>query len=989
MTIASPIRSLGAAVSAAIADVRRRAGDALAPVVVVTPMRANAQLVQRCLAAHGAYIRVHFEPAAELVAAIGREAVLGTARRTEPAGWLEAILHHALPELAAAGALGRHGATVSRPAWIPALAQAVVALEGAEVEPATLRAIRGEGLTDRAELLASLMERVAAERDREGLVGPGALARAARDAVADGRLPSPWGGAGFVVLGDGALPHGVHGALRAVFTARPTTRLALPPFEPLAPAPSGLRSACRAAPVVAVAPRADGSLGHLQSDLFGVGGTATDGEDDDGVCFAATPDEVRETTEAVRVIQAAIDARTPLDRLAIAVPDNATADLLGEALERAMIPATMLVGPPLSRSAEARFLSLLLAIAGGEELAVHWYEVVRHPGVRGGLQRHDVDVFGAGRWRRLLASCGASRGTARIVAAVRAPARRDDHEEDPERGADDERAAASLAAAIEALAATLAALPVKAPLGAHARAWRGLLRDLPRSLLRGQLERLLDGLGAGDVGPELRQSEARAILAGALESSQVLRGALQERAVRVAPPMALLGGDFDLVCVLGLNEGRFPRQAREDALLTDALTEAIAAIQGERRLPPAEHLRDADRRRFAAAVGATGGRLWLSLPQSDLMSARPAVPSSLALEALTALTGERATFGALRHRAVRVGGRDRFAPDAPAAAVSLIEHLIARLAAEEAGLAGLSGHRWAGRLLTLYRSIDRLYTPRDGEAPAIDGWSGHVPPALLPHPARGDGGPMEPRILAQAVATPAAYFFTHGLGAWRAKWFKPASDPAGRWNVARWAREALVAALDAEAEGPDAAIDAALDDLAAGAATHGDAEDAGRVGIARVLARARCDALRAHWDPLAPGPRDTLVGAPLADDVPWRLSGTTGYVGGGTLVDYDAETQPTKRRPAKFVRLELEALALARAGVAVDTPELRGVDGTKDRPKGWSVAAAEETARAAWRRVDAGVWPAEDSTFALHRERALGEVERQALVSASRDGGEV
>jgi hypothetical protein len=372
------------------------------------------------------------------------------------------------------------------------------------------------------------------------------------------------------------------------------------------------------------------------------------------------------------------------------------------------------------------------------------------------------------------------------------------------------------------------------------------------------------------------------------------------------------------------------------------------------------------------------------------MSARPAVPSSLALEALTALTGERATFGALRRRAVRVGGRDLFAPEAPEGAVSLVEHLIARLGADDAGLAELSRHPWARRLLTLYRSIDRLYRPRDGEAPRIDGWSGHVPPALLPHPARGDEAaePIDARVLAQTIATPAAYFFTHGLGAWRAKWFKPESDPAGRWNVARWACEALVAALDAGAADVGAAVDGELDALVAAAAAHADREDIERAQIARVLARARCERLLDAWDPPTPGPRAPLARAPLGDDLPWRLTGTTGYVGGGALVDYDAEAQPSKQRPAKFVRLELEALALARAGVAVDTPELRGIDGTKHRPKGWSVEASEEAARAAWRRVDAGVWPAEDSTFALHRERALGEAERQALASASRDGGE-
>jgi|GEM_PF-1906168 len=951
---------LAEALDQAIATVREELGDRLAPVVVVTPMRANAQLVERTLAARSPYIRVYFTPMNELVAEVGHGDHDEDPRRPEPAGWLEATLRDALPGLAADGRLGRHGATVSRPAWAPALAGAVTTLEGAGVDGATLRGLSGDGVADRAELLAALLDHVAAARTAEALLGPADVARRALTAATEARLPYRLADAGFVVVGDGALPYLAFEALRALLGRAPVVRLAIPPFEHVSPAPNGLRLAAADAPTVTVATPAAGALGHLQESLFRPASDAA--PTDDGVIFAATPDEARETLEAVRVVQRAIDAGTPLDRIAIAAPDGATAELLGQALAKAQIPATTLVGPPLARSPEARFLALHLAIATGEELTTHWYEVLRHPGVRRSLQRDDVEVVGPGRWRRILASCGARRGTARVAAAVRRWAEARAETED-DRGPDDVAAAISLAAALDAYGARLDALPRRAPLGRHARAWRGLLSALPRGLGRSQLERVLEGLGAGDVGPDLSRDQAAEILAASLESSQVLRGSLRDRAIRVAPPMALLGAELDHVCVIGMNEGRFPRQGREDPLLTDDLGQAIAVALGAARLPASSHLRDAERRRFAAAVGAAHARLWLSVPRSDLMNARPAVPSALALEAATALDGERATFAALRRRTTRAGGRDRFAPDATADAISLTEHLIASLSHED-GLAALADHPWASRLLSLYRSIDRLHRPSG--TPTLDAWSGHVPPETLAHPIDGRE-PVSADVLAVAVARSATYFLTHVLGAWRPRWFTADGDPAGKWTVSRWARRALVDALDSGA-GSDR-VAANLDALAAEAREHGDGEDADRVTLARALAGATCDDLVGTWSPLAPGARRPLDGLPLADDLPWRLRGVSGYRdAGGELVDYDEESQPP-RYPEKYTRIELEGLALSHAGEPVSVPELRGVDGTRKRARGWSADAVADRARVTWAQTVAGVWPVAGSKLALHRER--------------------
>ena len=130
------------------------------------------------------------------------------------------------------------------------------------------------------------------------------------------------------------------------------------------------------------------------------------------------------------------------------------------------------------------------------------------------------------------------------------------------RGADptgDRRSAASLRAAVGALAADLEALSGAGRPGEHALRWTAFLRRWWRpSPDRAQLIGTLEGWGGPELGPELEASTALAELRDALDGAAALSGTLTDRAIRVATPMALLGGAFDVVVATGLTEGRLP-----------------------------------------------------------------------------------------------------------------------------------------------------------------------------------------------------------------------------------------------------------------------------------------------------------------------------------------------------------------------------------------------------------------------------------------------
>lgn len=160
------------------------------------------------------------------------------------------------------------------------------------------------------------------------------------------------------------------------------------------------------------------------------------------------------------------------------------------------------------------------------------------------------------------------------------------------------------------------------------------------------------------------------------------RGALTERSLRVLAPMHLLGGEFDVVCVLGLSARRFPGKGSEDALLGEEVMAALSAHVGVRLPDTASHAA-LERRRFAAVVGAARRRLRLSVPAIDFATERPTLASPFVLDVASALQGRRVGYEALKPLLVRRGSRARAFADDAATCLDRAEHTVVRAAAGE------------------------------------------------------------------------------------------------------------------------------------------------------------------------------------------------------------------------------------------------------------------------------------------------------------------
>ncbi len=220
--------------------------------------------------------------------------------------------------------------------------------------------------------------------------------------------------AGAVLLGDRLLAPKIHHVLRAWLGRHPHVEVRAGPWHALPPAPAGMRAACTGE-ALDVPTRAS-TAGALARGLFA---SPTAGVPmDDTVVLARTPDDVREVAEAVRTALDAVRDGVPLDRIAIVVPDAEQIGVLRAHLERAGVPATWLVGPPIATTPAARFLVHALEVAHGDDTVPAWYGLLRQPELQlRSAVAADV-TEGRGRWRKVLAGCGAVRDTRVIVSAI-------------------------------------------------------------------------------------------------------------------------------------------------------------------------------------------------------------------------------------------------------------------------------------------------------------------------------------------------------------------------------------------------------------------------------------------------------------------------------------------------------------------------------------------------------------------------------------------
>lgn len=951
MTLSSsdPLPDVGAALAAAVTGLRRELGDASAPLVVLTPSRVNGLLARREFALQTPFIRVAFQTPEALQTELAAPRLRRQGLRPEPPLWLRATLGRLLRS----ADLGPYGETLREAGWLSALVHAIGGLEAAGV---TADALRRAGtrsaphLRPRAELLAALLDALAEARTREGLWSPADVAAAALQAIASGEAGAT-SYAGAVVLGDSRLSASSFRTLEAYLRGRPVVRVEQPPLSALEPASRGLTRAAPHARVVRVA------------------------EPEPTVVLARTPDPVREVTEAVREVQDAILAGTPLDRIAVVLPDVTEAVSLREALERAGIVATWQVGPPLSDTPAARFLLHALDVAAGDDSVPSWYELLRTPGLALRRNLGPGATRGRGRWRRLLARCGAQRGTDAILAALDAyEGELAEQTPDDDHRAADAESFASLRTCMRALA-DAAGWRDEAPMGVWAGRFAGLLRAwLPASPDQHKLTQLLGEWARGGGGPRLHLAEARDALRDTLESTDYLRGSLKDASIRVLSPMQTLGGHFEHVCVLGMTQGRFPADPSPDPIVDDALVEALDAVVDAGLLRSSERVA-IERRRFAAVRASARGRLWLSCPRLDLAGGRPLLPGALLLELASEDAGHRVTFRELEEKMVAQGRRSRPFSDDPARALGATEHLIARLhAQQDDALAALADHPWARRLMTMHRAFDRL---RAGEEdPALRRFATVVDPARVPCPGL-DGAPLDASQLALLASNPAEFFFRYVLGAWPPVRLQESWAPDPRRYVLSVLHAAAQEALESEG-----ALDAAAEARLREAARRAGVDEDALQPLLELTAHA-AGALAGQGP--ANGRRLSLEAASIDGTLPWRISGL-GPRMVGTQAEWLLPTRGSEREVQQKLATMLEAAALMTAGREVAEARLVWADGTVKAPKSVTAEMSDaltKLARATQEVADGLYRGAPPKALALEQEGPTG-----LLGAAGADGSD-
>ncbi len=942
---------LGLAIATAVARLRQDLSDATAPIVVVVPAGPNGVLTRRALADHGSFIRVWFDSPENLLrqqlpASFWRD------HRPEPPGWRGPVLRRLVATLAETDSLGPHGRLLTGPGWQQPTDTALQRLESHGIDSAALQAAAAmttvpRHVRHRLTLLATLLGALEQARADAGYASPadeGLAARSSLNVVGVG-ADAAVGAAlcrGAVVVGDRELPRTVYEFMGAWLASRPAIHVR-PPAQALVPhAPLGMAGlmAARHAPVIDVdtrsLPRALRRVQGHRDDGAGDGGRALAANSlDDSVELARTPDDVREATEAVREVRRAVARGVPLDRIAIALPDGRQRPALEEALARAVLPTTWLVGMAAAELPPARLLALAVEVALDDASTETFYALLTHPTLALRAALGPAALVGRGRWRRMLVPHRNARGLTRLLAALTAeagspsttPVAATDSDEARVARAQQElreqEARTALLSTTTALQAALKTLAASGTIGDHARRWTAFLNRFVRPTEdRARLLAMLAPLTLHDAGPALDVVEGRLELTLLLER-EVSRGALTERSLRVLAPMHLLGGEFDVVCVLGLSERRFPSKGSEDALLGDDVMAALSASLGV-PLPDTTSHQALERRRFAAVVGAARRRLWLSVPALDFATERPTLASPFVLDVASSLLGKRVGYEALQTipgLLCRRGSRARAFADVADNSLDRAEHTVVRAAAgDDDAIVALASHAHARGLLQLHRSMARA--ARGG---ALDAWTGLVSTAVVTLSGL-DGTPVPVRTLVDLMTVPGDVAVRQLLRAFSLRRLSPQFgllEPRHLTGLTEMAARHLVTPrADVEVD-VDAVTKALVNavwpelqaDLARGAYSDGALERA-RPQVA-LLAQQLAERLHDWWMTAPPAPTPLRVDPGL----PWVLAAPVGRLlddgtGQFTLIDLQ-RTIKVRNAAGEALDTAIGAVAAETAGVAV------------------------------------------------------------------------
>lgn len=602
--------------------VAAKGGDALAPVTVVVPSTYAGLALRRALAVtapDAGLVNVRFVPLARLAELLGAPALAAQGRRPLVPAVRAAAVRRVLAGPGPLAPVSHHAATER------AVERAVAALTDAAdrtaVERLAARSPRAADVVARADAFRAATNGYYDEHDLAAAAADAVRAAAPRGALSDLgelviHLPRDLSEAetvlvetlvgerrARVVLGGTGDPEADTEsqtlAARLGSAARPQLPLAVPPL-----------------------PRA----------------------------IVSAPEPADEVAEVIRMVAARLDTGTPLHHIAVlyrAVTPYAR--LLREQLDAAGIPAN---GPPaqsLADSVAGRTLLRALALPDDDfvrDAVVSWLSdapVLAAPGQRAPAARWDAlsreagVVAGIEQWEQRLEHLRAER--ARLGGALAAAG---DDGGAPQRVGDDVDELVRLHAFVGRLGIDL--IPPAGAGWSELAAWAtGLLdrylghepgRDWPDAeveALRAVRARVGALASVAEIAGPPTAATFRQALAADLDVPAAPVGRFGT-GVFVAPVRAALATDFDVVFVVGMNEGTFPPRPREDALLPDRERTAAG-------LPAVRERRAArERRDYLAALACAPDRV-LTFARADALAQRALRPSRWLLEAASTLHG--------------------------------------------------------------------------------------------------------------------------------------------------------------------------------------------------------------------------------------------------------------------------------------------------------------------------------------------------------------
>jgi hypothetical protein len=781
-------RPLGNALHATIARLRSELGDPFAPITILVPSNDAASLTKRSLAAVTSFLRVWSVSTNELIGACLPAAVFAEGKWVEPSSFKTSTIARALeqdPE-----ALGSFSATVNQPGFFTPLATAAQLLEEGGCSSSTLadHPCADPSLDERRDLMQRVLALLEEARNVQSIFAPGELETAAIEHLAAACGVGPATAKAVIVLGDTTVSAPQFRFLQQFLSSRKVVRLVSPHQRHLGASPRGTWSAAPQAETVDIE-LADGALGAVQRNL----GAERNGDAanvDDTLRFIQTPDEAREKREVVRIVQDAIGDGTPLARIAIVPTTNVHLGALDDALDQARIPVTWHVGRPLSRRPAAGLCRLFCQLAEEDQRVGKLHETLFSPAftLRRRLGAQGAD--GRARWRRILSQLPYADGGENMVRALgdaAQQARLDAKSEELETTEQRDRARRHVKACETLLAATAAIFDDLKPL-AQPQSFGDFTRRLFDLLADWGIEsegrrRVMNVLESSSGGGGEPLSLARNLLElEAVFERHEPQGHITDQAVKVLPPRSLVGGEFDLVVVLGLNEQRFPAPVREDPLVTDALMahlNAAAEADGVQLLDSSEQVR-IEQQRLSSCVAATTRSLVLSVPAEELDPERPLYESQFCYDLLGAALGRLATRQDYQAALEVRGSRAYPTTQTPERSLGGAEYLCARLTAgDEPALRSVVSHSGSSRLLRLLTSLSRVAR---GDAER-DVYTGVIDPAVLSAPGL-DGEPISDAALAQLLKVPTRFVFRYMLGAWPPPRLGR-GHPLGRFRVQR------------------------------------------------------------------------------------------------------------------------------------------------------------------------------------------------------------